>query len=76
MTVQSGHAAVLDLPPIDSRPKPSVRWVTASRPALYGIKYAVTSRDQLVILSVEAEDQEEYRWEDRRERGREETCGY
>ena len=61
VTVQSGHAAVLDLPPIDSRPKPSVRWQTARQPALYGIKYAVTSRDQLVILSVEEDDQQEYR---------------
>ena len=61
ITVQSGHAAVLDLPPIDSRPKPSVRWLTARQPTLYGIKYAMTSRDQLVILSVEQEDEQEYR---------------
>ncbi|XP_043206047.1 protein sidekick-like, partial [Amphibalanus amphitrite] len=61
IAVQSGHAAVLDLPPIDSRPKPSVRWLTARQPTLYGIKYAVTSREQLVILSVEPEDEQEYR---------------
>lgn len=60
ISVEAGKAAVIDLSPIDSIPSPSVTWLTDDG-ALYDIKYAVTSKNQLIILSVDDGDQKSYR---------------
>jgi protein sidekick len=61
ITVESGHPAILDLSPIESIPAPSVTWQTQEAPLNYDIKYAFTSRNQLIILSADDEDQKPYR---------------
>lgn len=60
VSVEAGKAAIIDLPPIESIPPPSVTWHTEDG-ALYDIKYAVTTKNQLVILSVDDTDQKPYR---------------
>ncbi|XP_012274978.1 protein sidekick isoform X2 [Orussus abietinus] len=60
LTVQSGNAAVLELPPIDSHPSPEVIWFTSDRPLSYEIKYA-TSHHMLLILNASENDQGSYR---------------
>uniref|UniRef100_A0A336LLQ7 CSON011301 protein n=1 Tax=Culicoides sonorensis TaxID=179676 RepID=A0A336LLQ7_CULSO len=60
ISVEAGKAAVIDLSPIESVPNPSVTWLS-DEAALYDIKYAVTSKNQLVILSVDEGDQKSYR---------------
>lgn len=51
-TVEQGQARVIDLPPIDSYPAPSVRWYEGYGVALRqeSQRYHVTLRDQLVVL--------------------------
>lgn len=61
VTVGWGEAAVLDLPPISSHPEPLVIWQADDGTQLYGRKYAVTDRHQLVILAVTDGDQKAYR---------------
>lgn len=61
VSVQSGNAVVLNLSPIESVPQPSVTWQTEEGPLNYGIKYAETTQNQLIILSAEEEDQRAYR---------------
>lgn len=56
MHVKSGHAAVLDLAEIDSVPVPSVVWETKQGPIKNGLKYFLTTKNQLVILSADDED--------------------
>lgn len=56
--IKSGHRVVLNLTEIDSVPVPSVIWETKSGPIKNGIKHFVTSKNQLVILSVDEEDHE------------------
>lgn len=60
MSVEYGAPAIIDLPPIESVPAPSVTWHTEEGP-LYDIKYAVTAKNQLVILSTDEADQKSYR---------------
>jgi len=40
VTVESGSAAILELPPIESHPIPDVTWFSSDGTLLYGIKYA------------------------------------
>ncbi|XP_030377973.1 protein sidekick [Scaptodrosophila lebanonensis] len=61
MTVVSGHPAIFDVPAIESVPKPSVSWQTEDGELNYDIKYAFTSADQLIILSVDELDRKAYR---------------
>ncbi|KAF2352237.1 Immunoglobulin I-set [Trinorchestia longiramus] len=62
VTVASGQAAVLALPPLDMHPRPSVDWQSEDLALLYGIKYATTDPlNQLVILDAAPDDQKLYR---------------
>lgn len=61
-TVESGGAAILNLPPIESEPAPSVIWQDENGPLRYDHKYAVTALHQLVILSASQEDERPYRF--------------
>lgn len=62
MTVESGEAAILDLPLIESHPQPSVTWQSDTGPLPYDRKFAVTTNHQLVILSTSSDDQKAYRY--------------
>lgn len=61
LSVNSGSPAILNLSPINSVPHPSVIWQTDEGPLDYGIKYALTSQNQLIILSSDEDDQKSYR---------------
>lgn len=54
--VKSGRNVILNLTAIDSVPVPSVVWETKKGPIKNGIKHFVTSKNQLVILAVDEED--------------------
>ncbi|XP_043274054.1 protein sidekick isoform X3 [Venturia canescens] len=58
--VQSGSAAILELPPIESDPTPDVTWSTLDGPIPYEIQYA-TSHHKLLILNVSEKDARPYR---------------
>lgn len=60
-SVESGHPAILDLPPIESIPKPSVTWQDEEHPLKFDIKYAETLKNQLIILNADEMDQKSYR---------------
>ncbi|ODM95509.1 Protein sidekick [Orchesella cincta] len=60
VVVRSGDAAVLELPPIQSNPPPSVLWQTRDNTLLYGSKFALTSDFKQVILDVNSADQKAY----------------
>lgn len=59
VSVKSGSAAVLTLPPIESHPAPDVTWFTSAG-SLYGIKYA-SVHHTLLILNASETDQGLYR---------------
>lgn len=59
--VNSGDAAILDLPRIQSSPEPEVTWQTDAGPLIYSQKYAKSKTNQLIILSTNQEDQQAYR---------------
>ncbi|XP_045518694.1 protein sidekick isoform X1 [Pieris brassicae] len=64
VTVESGKAAILDFPPIDSEPPPTVVWQDekgVNGVPSYDQKYAITDKHQLVILCASREDQKAYR---------------
>lgn len=61
ITVQSGQAAILDLPYIESQPEPLITWQNDEERAPYGPKYADTDGHQLIILSADDTDQRSYR---------------
>ena len=61
LRVKSGHSIIFELPPVDSVPTPSVIWQTEDNALLYGTKYAVTSDNRQIILSVDSSDQKRYR---------------
>ncbi|CAG9096606.1 unnamed protein product [Plutella xylostella] len=61
VTADSGGAAILDLPYIESEPPPSVIWQDENGPLRYDHKYAVTDKHQLVILSASRDDERAYR---------------
>lgn len=61
VSVESGHPAILDLPPIESIPPPSVTWQDEEHPLKFDIKYAETLKNQLIILSVDESDAKSYR---------------
>ena len=54
--VRSGRSVILNLTEVDSVPVPSVIWETKNGPIENGLKYFLTSKNQLVILSVDDED--------------------
>jgi protein sidekick len=57
LDVRSGDKVILNLTEIDSVPVPSVGWETRGRgPVKNGIKYHLTTKNQLVILSVDEDD--------------------
>lgn len=59
--VRVGHAAIFDLPAISSVPSPAVTWHAEDNTMLYGTKYASTSDNKLIILSVDSSDEKRYR---------------
>ena len=62
LAVKSGHAAIFEFPAISSVPAPAVTWQADDNKLLYGTKFAVTSDNRLVILSVDSEDEKKYRF--------------
>jgi protein sidekick len=54
--VKSGHSIILDLDEIDSVPHPTVSWETQRGAVPNGLKFFKTSKNQLVILSVDHEE--------------------
>ncbi|XP_039313553.1 protein sidekick isoform X8 [Solenopsis invicta] len=60
VTVESGSAAILELPPIESHPIPDVTWFSSDGTPLYGIKYA-TTHHTLIILNASENDEGTYR---------------
>lgn len=62
LSIESGSAAIVDLPMIESHPSPSVTWLSDGGPLPYDRKFAVTSKNQLVILAVTSSDQRAYRF--------------
>lgn len=61
--VESGDAAVLNLPEIESHPTPEVIWLNSDDPLAYNIKYAMTANQHtLLILSAAESDQGYYRY--------------
>ncbi|XP_014483007.1 PREDICTED: protein sidekick isoform X1 [Dinoponera quadriceps] len=60
VTVEYGHAAILELPPIESNPSPGVTWFSSDSTELYGIKYATTEH-KLYILDAAKSDEGSYR---------------
>ncbi|XP_076386581.1 sidekick cell adhesion molecule isoform X6 [Megachile rotundata] len=60
VSVKSGSAAVLTLPPIESHPAPDVTWFASDGSLLYGIKYA-SVHHTLLILNASESDQGLYR---------------
>lgn len=54
--VKSGHGVILNLTNIVSVPVPSVSWETNAGAIKNGIKHFLTSKNQLIILSVDDED--------------------
>ena len=61
LVVESGDAAVIDLPAIESHPPPYVIWQSNDNSTLYDTKYAVSADRQFIILSVDESDQKAYR---------------
>lgn len=61
VTVESGSAAILELPPIESHPTPDVTWFSSDGTPLYGIKYA-TTHHTLIILNASENDEGSYRF--------------
>lgn len=61
VTVESGSAAILELPPIESHPTPEVTWFSSDGTPLYGIKYA-TTHHTLLILNASESDEGSYRF--------------
>nr|XP_018910641.1 PREDICTED: protein sidekick isoform X1 [Bemisia tabaci] len=61
VTVQTGHAAVLELPPIESYPPPLVMWQVDDGNTIFGRKFFVTTSHQLVVLACSKDDQKAYR---------------
>jgi protein sidekick len=59
---ESGHAAILNFPRIESEPAPSVIWQDEYSALRYDQKYAVTEEHQLVILSASHDDEKAYRY--------------
>lgn len=62
VTVQTGHAAVLELPPIESYPPPLVMWQVDDGNTIFGRKFFVTTSHQLVVLACSKDDQKAYRY--------------
>ncbi|KAK2580567.1 hypothetical protein KPH14_007691 [Odynerus spinipes] len=56
VTVESGSAAILELPPIESHPTPDVTWFTLDGSLLYGIKYATTDHKLLILNASEGDE--------------------
>lgn len=61
VSVTSGSPAILNLPPIESVPSPSVTWQSDEGPLNYDIKYVTSTKNQLIILSANEDDQRSYR---------------
>ncbi|XP_053624713.1 protein sidekick isoform X3 [Plodia interpunctella] len=61
VTVESGRAAILEFPYIESEPSPSVIWQDENGTLRYDQKYAVTDKHQLVILCTSHKDERSYR---------------
>lgn len=61
VAVDSGKAAILDFPHIDSEPPPSVNWQDENGELRYDQKYAVTDDHKLVILCASKNDERSYR---------------
>lgn len=60
LSVESGNAAILRLPPIESNPTPEVSWSSSDGTIPYTIKYA-TAQQMLIILNASEEDEGSYR---------------
>lgn len=74
---RAGEAVILELPPIESHPLPSVAWQTRDNTLLYGSKFAITKDFHQVVLDVSSSDQKAYRARaTNTQLGQEETSGY
>lgn len=62
VSVESGRAAIIEFPHIESEPSPSVIWQDQHGALKYDQKYAVTGKHQLVILCANHEDERSYRF--------------
>lgn len=62
VVIESGKAAILDFPPIESDPPPSVIWQDENGVLRYDQKYALTDKHQLIILSASKDDARPYRF--------------
>lgn len=62
ISVESGRAAILNFPRIESEPPPSVIWQDEIGALRYDQKYAITENHQLVILCASREDEKSYRY--------------
>lgn len=62
ISVESGRAAILPFPQIESEPPPSVIWQDENGSLRYDQKYAVTDKHELVILCTSHEDEKSYRF--------------
>lgn len=56
VNVKSGHSVILDLEKIDSVPNPSVSWESQRGSKPNGIKFFKSTKNQLIILSVDQEE--------------------
>ncbi|XP_067013442.2 protein sidekick isoform X2 [Anabrus simplex] len=61
VSVESGEAAVLDFPAIESHPEPSVTWMADDGTNLYDRKFATTTDHKFIILSADETDEKAYR---------------
>lgn len=62
VTAESGRAAILDFPHIESDPAPTVIWQDENGVLRYDQKYEISDKHQLVILSASHEDERVYRY--------------
>lgn len=62
ITVEYGDTAVINLPPIDSYPKPAIAWETDDHTMVWGDLYITDVPGKLVILSVTKEHEKSYRY--------------
>lgn len=61
-TAESGRAAILDFPQIESDPAPTVIWQDENGVLRYDQKYAISDKHQLIILCASREDERAYRY--------------
>lgn len=61
-SAESGRAAILEFPHIESDPAPTVIWQDENGVLRYDQKYAISDKHQLIILCASHEDERAYRY--------------